>query len=641
MATIEAPQSNELLRATDAEIEDAVQFGDPMVLRGLIYQLTGDPELEAIDLKTAVMGYAPLKAPATDEGTALIRRKAADFLKAHRDAGAPPLDIGPRDRLYASLRLIFADASSREELDFHIEEMGLDPWVRSLKWQSPPAPESLDTFSVTIIGAGMGGLNVATMLDRAGIRWTLVEKNGGVGGTWHENRYPGARVDTPSRSYNHVFGVEYDYPNPFCDWMENQRYFDWVADRNDLRARIRFHTEVQSLAWDEQAGMWEIHVQGPDGRQTLRSNAVITAVGFLSRPNMPDIDGMDEFQGPSWHTARWPEGYDLKGKRIAVIGTGATGYQTIPEIALEAEKVTVFQRTPQWIFPVPGYRTPFPAQVGWLDRNLPFHRNFMRARSIYTGPYAALTTIDPDFDDPHACSPENKAARDAALAFLTGKIADPEVIAAMTPDHPVWSARAIIVDPDYSILDALARDNVELVTSGIARINRTGIEAADGQQHDVDAIVFATGFHATEYLYPMTITGRDGKTIDDLWAEGGARAYLGCMMPGFPNLWSLYGPNSNGPLLVSSFHEMVTLYALQCIERLLADDKAAVEVKEDAYWRYNRDLDAENGKRVWSDPRARNYYWTRHGRSAVQNPYTGPGMWKMLRTPDFDELELK
>ncbi|RYD88155.1 MAG: hypothetical protein EOP61_34145 [Sphingomonadales bacterium] len=251
-----------------------------------------------------------------------------------------------------------------------------------------------------------------------------------------------------------------------------------------------------------------------------------------------------------------------------------------------------------------------------------------------------MTTIDPDFDDPDACSPNNKAARDACLTFLNSKISDPELIATMTPGHPVWSARAVVVDPEYSVLDAIQGDRVTLVTQGIRRLYRDGIEAADGTRHAADIIVYATGFHASEYLFPMTVTGRDGQTLEDLWAADGARAYLGCMMPGFPNLWSVYGPNTNGGLPVATFHEMTALYAMQCIERLILDDQRTIEVKEEAYWRYNRQVDERNLTKVWSDPRAHNYYWTGRGRTAVQNPFTPPEMWHFLRKPDFTDMDI-
>jgi 4-hydroxyacetophenone monooxygenase len=641
MLANETSSRPELLKASDAEIDDAVGYADPMVLRGLLYQLTGDPELEAIPLKTVSASYFSRRMMAGEAQVQLVRRKAAQFLKAYRDAGAGPIDVGPRERLPQSLGMIFGMELPEETLGFHLEELALDPWARSLEWRQPPSPDRLKGFRVAVIGAGMGGLNAALQLSRAGIPYTVIEKNHGVGGTWHENRYPGARVDSPSRAYTHIFGVDFPYPNPFCPWTENQKYFDWVADEFDLRKDIVFGTEVSSMAWDEAAGEWVIHMSGPGGERVMRANVVITAVGFLNRPKLPEIEGMETFLGEAWHTARWPEGKDLAGKRVAVIGTGCTGYQMIPELALEAAHVTVFQRTPQWLFPVPGYRAPFPPQVNWLDRNMPFYTNFMRFGSRSPDAFMNATTIDPDFEDPHACSAINKMARDNSIGFLNAKLKDdPALLAAMTPGHPVWSARPVAVDPDYCILDALQRDNVTLVTEGIARITPEGLVSADGRLHAVDVIVCATGFHATEYLFPMSITGRGGLTIDELWAEGGAKAYRGCMMPGFPNLWSIYGPNTNGALPPAGFHELITVHALQCVERLILEDRKSVEVRSEAYETFNQEQDEANSQRVWSDPRAQNYYWSRHGRSVTQSPYSAPDMWRLLRRPDFADLEI-
>ena len=643
MATSEAPARAELRAATDEVIADAVGYGDPMVLRGLLYQLTGDPELKDMPLKKVRVGRIETVVPATDDDVAMVRRKVVDFLKAYRDAGAGPMEYGPRERLPESLGLIVGQPIRQEAVELMVEETALDPWARALKWQATPDSRRLENFTVTIIGAGMGGLAAAVQLKRAGIRFRILEKNSGVGGTWYENRYPGARVDTPSRSYMNLFGADFPYPYNYGNHIENQKYFDWVADKFDLRGEIVFNTEVRSLTWDEQAEMWEIRATGAEGERTLRTNAVITGVGFLNRPNMPVIEGMEDFQGPSWHTARWPEGTDLRGKRIAVIGTGCTGYQLVPELAREASHVTVFQRTPQWLFPVPGYLSLSPRQLLWLDRNLPFHTNFMRFRAFYAaGPdLARMFDIDPNFVDPYTCSEVNKAARDRAIGFLESKLKDPKLVATMTPNHPPWSARPVVVDPEYCILDAIQSDNVTLVTTGIKRITRTGIEAGDGSQHDVDVIVYATGFRANDFLYPMTITGRDGKTIEQLWAADGARAYLGCMMPGFPNLWSLYGPNTNGGLPVAQFHEVTILYALQCMEKLILDGRQSVEVKEGAFWRYNRVVDQGNSMKVWADPRAHNYWWTKHGRTASQIPFTGYEVREYLLRPDFADLEIR
>jgi 4-hydroxyacetophenone monooxygenase len=642
MATaLEAPVRPELLEATDEQIDDAVKYADPMVLRALVYQLTGDPELKNLEVKRFLMGFYEGRIPTTEEGTAMLQRKAAEFLKSYRDSGAGPIDIGPKERIHESINLMFGVPIEDFDIGLYKEEMALNPWARSLEWQKEPDAEARAAFTVTIIGAGMGGLNAAIQLGRAGIPYTQIEKNSGVGGTWYENRYPGARVDTPSRSYTHLFGAEFGYPNPFCPWTENVRYFDWVADNFGLRDKIRFNTEVRSMTWDEAAGEWEIIMEDAEGTKVHRSRAVITSVGFLNRPQIAEFEGAKEFKGPSWHTSRWPAAIDLSDKKVAVIGTGATGLQMIPELALQAKEVTVFCRTPQWLFPIPGYRSPFPEQVGWLDRNLPFHTNFMRARTAYSPFYEALLRIDPDFQDEFSHSEGNKAARDFCIEFLRSKFPnDPDMVADLTPPHPVLSARPVMIDPEYSFVDAIQRDNVTLVRSGIDKVNAGGVLGADGTQHDVDVIVYATGFHATEYLFPMDITGRNGQTIEQLWAKDGARAYRGCMMPGFPNLWSIYGPNTNGALGVATFHEMVGYFAMRCMERLILNGERTVDVKEEAYWDYNHLVDAKNNTCVWSDPRAHNYYWTEHGRSAVMNPFTGPQMWTYLKQPNFGDFRI-
>ena len=640
MGTQESHVREELLAASDEVIEDAVDHADISALRGLLYQLTGDDEvararLNADDPATALVGG--------NDDTALLRRKGVEFLKAYRDRGAGEISIGPEERLPTSLRLASHFELADEDLGLWIEELALDPWARGLQWKTPPPPNQLEAFNVVVIGGGLGGLNAAIQLKRAGIPFTVVEKNSDVGGTWYENRYPGCRVDTQSRSYTNLFGVDWSYPYSHCPASENERYFQWITETYELRDDIVFETEVRSVAWDETASEWQVSIDGPDGERVLRANAVITAVGFLNRPKLPDIEGMSDFRGPSFHSARWPHDLEITGKRVAVIGTGASGYQMIPEIALEAEHLVILQRTPQWLMPTPGYRTPYPPQVNWLDRNLPFYSNFMRFQAAISIRFLSdFSEIDPDFDDPDACSAGNKALRDGCLAFLEHKLGDdPELVRTMTPPHPYLSARPLAVDAEYSVLDVLQSDHVTLVTDGIRRITETGIETVTGAHHDVDVIVYATGFHATEYLFPMTIIGRDGATIEKTWAEDGARAYLGCMVPNFPNLWMVYGPNTNGGMHPASFHEVVARYALECIEHLIIDDKREVEVTEDAYWRYNRLLDERNARKVWSDPRAHNYYWTDFGRSAVMCPFYPWEIWHFLRHPSFDDLVVR
>jgi 4-hydroxyacetophenone monooxygenase len=637
---------DELLRATDADILDAVEHADPMVLRGLLFQLTADPDVAATKV-TPQVGIDPAKL--VDEAdAALLRRRAADFLIAHRDSGAAAIDIGPEERLPRSLALAAGVPEvPPDDLDVWLEELALDPYARGLEWREPPPVERLQDLSVVVIGAGMGGLNAAIQLQHAGIEFTVLEKNSGVGGTWFENRYPGARVDSPSRAYLHILGVDHHPRFPFCPRAENERYFNWMADTYAVRDRIVFDTEVVSLTWDEADARWEVLAKGPGGEHVLRPDVVISAVGLLSRPSVPTIEGMADFEGPAFHSSWWPQDLDHTGVRIGVIGTGCSGVQLVPELALQAGHVTVFQRTPQWLFDNPGYLSPYPPQVNWLDRNLPLYSNFMRFRSNWLlGPYISepKRLIDPDFKDPYARSAVNKRLRDERIAFIERKLGDhPELVEKMIPPHPPFSARPVMVDRDYNLYDALLRANVSLVTDGIDRITPKGIRTVDGVEHELDVIVFATGFRANECLWPMEVRGRDGLAVEDLWSKDGPRAYLGTMLPGFPNLFMVYGPNMNpyGGLGVVNLEEMVMRYTLQCIEHLVLTGRRSIEPSEDAYWRWNAALDAREEHKIYRDPRARSYYQNEHGRSATNCPFTGTEMWHRLRHPDLDDLEVR
>lgn len=633
--------TEELLGASDATIDDAVQHADPMVLRGLLHQLTGDESVVAVQ-PTPQVGIDAAKL-VDAEDIAVLRAKAATFLKAHRDAGGAA-DLGPAERLPRSLALTAGvDEVPPDDLELWLEEVALDPYVRGIAPASVP-----EGFSVLVIGAGMGGINVAVQLLHAGIPFHVVEKNPGVGGTWFENRYPGARVDSPSRTYSHIVGVEFEARFPFCPHDENERYFNWVTDRYGVREHVTFDTEVTSLDWDDAAGRWDVRAKGPDGEQTWRPNVVISAVGLLSRPSIPSIPGADAFEGQAFHSSWWPDDLDVAGKRIGVIGTGCSGVQLVPVIARDAEHVVVFQRTAQWLFDHAGYLAPYPPQVNWLDRNLPLYSNFMRFRAHWlASPYLseAKRVIDPDFVDPHACSEVNLRLRTERLAFLERKLGHrPDLLEQMIPPHPPYSTRPIQVDSGDCLYDAILRDDVTLETGGIEAITPAGVRTAGGVEHELDVLVYATGFRANECLWPMAVRGRDGLRIEALWAEDGPRAYLGTVAPGFPNLFMVYGPNMNpyGGLGVVNFEEVATRWILACIERLVTDDGArSIEVTDAAYRRWNQQLDAREERKIYKHPLARSYYVNEHGRSSTNCPFTGIEMWHHLRHPDWSHLEVR
>lgn len=629
---------SELLTASDETIADAVAHADPMLLRGLLYQLTGDDDLGEIETGLMPVGNFFATTVKNEADVAQIRAKAVAFLKAVRDSGEADVPLGPRERLPRSLGMAVGGELPEAEMEMWLQQTALDPWARGLEWQASPPAATREGFTVAVIGTGLSGLNALVHLQRAGIPAIAFEKNSEVGGTWWENRYPGARVDSPSRTYTHLFGVDFVYPYTYCPQEENQRYMGWVADAFDLRRHINFNTEVTSLIWDEPAQLWRITAKTPEGERSWQANAILSCVGFLSRPKMPEIEGMESFQGESCHTAQWKPGLDVVGKRVGVIGSGASGYQTTPVIAKTAAETYLFQRTPSWCFDHPTYVSPLPAQSLWLDRNFPYYVNFARFQLswIYSPDGFKLTSrIDPAFEDPHAVSAVNKRSRDARIAFLSAKLANrPELIEKMIPEAPPSSSRPVMIDRNDSIFDALSRGDVTLVSDPIDRVSPAGI-VAGGTEIALDVIVYATGFRANDFLWPLEVRGRGGRRIEELWAKDGPRAYIGSMLPGFPNFFMSYGPNTNnfGGFQVIDLLEMEIRFALQCIAGLIESGKSSVDVTEDAYWRFNDELDREERQMIYMDSRAHNYY-QQGGRSCVNGPIDFRRMWNWLRSPD-------
>jgi 4-hydroxyacetophenone monooxygenase len=627
---------NELLSASDAQIDDAMQYASPMVLRGLLYQLTGDATLIAMPPGTAAK-YGTGKEMANEADAVALKAKAATFLKQYRDNGAGDIDLGPKDRLRQSLSLTAGHEIPERELHIWQQEAAFDRWARGVHWANDVPPESRKNFKVAVIGTGISGLNVAVQLKQAGIPFVVIEKNPEVGGSWYENRYPGARVDTSSRGYTHLFSYDYPFKHSYCPRDENLEYFKWVADHFEVRQNIEFNTEVRSMAWDDETSLWTLSAHGPSGPCSWRVNAVISCVGFLSRPQLPDIAGMENFQGAAFHTAMWPQGVDVAGKRVAVVGSAASGYQTTPVIAKTAAQTFLYQRKPNWCLEDEIYVKTLPPQALWLDRNFPFYSNYVRFRVgalINPELSKAGIMVDPNFEDPHTLSLGNKATRDMCVAFIERKLGSrPDLVEKMIPKFPPMASRPIRVDSHDSVYDALLLDNVTLVTDQIEKITPTGI-VSGGVEREVDIIAFATGFKANDYLWPMEVLGRGGVRIEDVWAKDGPRAYLGAMVPGFPNLFMCYGPNSNnfGGFTVVDLLELVAQFALRCIAGLIESGKSSVEVTDDGYWHFASILDDVERRMIYMDPRANNYYQN-GGRSCVNGPIDIRRMWRWLNDP--------
>ncbi|WP_433431276.1 flavin-containing monooxygenase [Nonomuraea sp. CA-141351] len=453
--------------------------------------------------------------------------------------------------------------------------------------------------SVAIIGAGFGGLCMAIQLERAGVRsYTVFEKADGLGGTWRDNSYPGAGCDIPSHLYSYSFEKYASWTRRYPEQPEILGYLEHCAEKYDVRRKIRFGTEVRRAVFD--GAQWQL----TSGDHTEAFDVLVMGVGQLNRPRLPDIPGMSDFEGVSFHSARWNHDHTLTGRRVAVIGNGSSAAQFIPRIAEQAGHLYVFQRTPNWVIPKPD------AAFGPLTR-LAFHfvPGLQRAYREWIYRYAEAT-LYPALAQGWSA----ELLKKRALRHLHDQVPDPALRAKLTPDYPPGCKRVVI---DSTFYPALTRADVDVVTDRIVRITPKGIETTEGP-YEVDTIVYATGFKSTEFLAPMEILGRDGRTLEEQW-KGGAEAYLGISMPNFPNLFLLYGPNTNlGHNSIVFMIECQVRHILSCLPYLSANGPIEVRPEVMAAWRGQ--LDAAMTRMVWGGG-CQSWYKTAEGR--VTNNWPG------------------
>ncbi|WP_327090867.1 NAD(P)/FAD-dependent oxidoreductase [Nonomuraea sp. NBC_01738] len=467
---------------------------------------------------------------------------------------------------------------------------------------------------VAIIGAGFGGLCMAIRLEMAGITsYTVFEKAGNVGGTWRDNSYPGAGCDIPSHLYSYSFEKYASWTRRYPGQPEILGYLEHCADKYDVRRKIRFDTEVVRAAFD--GGGWQVTCKptttgtstagGAGGEVTEEFDVVIAGVGQLNRPHYPDIPGLADFAGTTFHSARWNHAHDLTGRRVAVIGNGSSAAQFIPSVAERAAHLDVYQRTPNWVIPKPD------AAFGPLTR-LAFHfvPGLQRAYREWIYRYAE-GTLYPAL----AQGWSTGLLRTRALNHLKAQVDDPELRAKLTPGYPPGCKRVVI---DSRFYPALTRPNVDVVTDRIVRVTATGVETDQGHR-EADTIIYGTGFRSTEFLSPIELTGRDGQTLSDQWKQG-AEAYLGISVPNFPNLFLLYGPNTNlGHNSIVFMLECQVEHVMNCLPYLWQRGPMEVSARAMAAW--SRQLDAAMGRMVWGDG-CQSWYKTAEGR--VTNNWPGP-----------------
>lgn len=443
------------------------------------------------------------------------------------------------------------------------------------------------------MGTGFGGIGMGIALKQAGYDdFIILDKEDDLGGTWRDNQYPGCACDVPSPLYSFSFELNPDWSRLFAPQREIWAYLRGCARKYGLEAHIRYGSVVEQMQWDEDERRWDVQTVEHGELGSWRPRAVVSAAGALHLPAYPDIPGAERFAGTSFHSARWDQSCDLAGKRVAVIGTGASAIQFVPEIAKQAAQLTVFQRTPPWIHPRPD--APIPARMRTAFRKAP-----VAARALRDAIYLGLEARAMGF----AISPKLMAPLEAvARRHLASQVTDPALRAQLTPDYTIGCKR-ILLSSDY--YPALQRPNVSLVTEGITGITEAGVTTADGEEHKADVIIYATGFKVIESVTSLNVTGRDGRRL----RPGNLEAYRGITMAGFPNLFLLLGPNTAlGHTSVVFMIESQIQHVLSCL-RLIARDKAdAIEVVESAQRRYNDALQRRLRRAVWSEGGCRSWY---------------------------------
>lgn len=572
----------------------------------------------------------PLKAKIRDRLVAALQ----DYAATDRP---PPADPMPE----ALQRLMGAGVGQPVPADYIPllkEEMRFGPEdTRAVRWRRDPAGLRREDLPVVIIGAGVAGVCLGVRLTEMGIPYTILEKNDAIGGTWLENSYPGCAVDTPNHFFSYSFAPNAGWTRHFAGQPEILAYIQDTARAHDVPQHIRFGVEVTAARWDEVASRWQVAFRAKDGaEETITARALISAVGQLNRPSIPDIPGLDGFGGPVFHTARWDHTVPLAGRRVAVIGTGASAMQAAPAIAPEVAHLTVFQRQAHWALHNPNYHKPVaPGQI-WALENIPFFAQWLRFQLFWASSdgFHATLQIDPAWEKPDvSLNAANHRMREMIVEHIRKELGgDEALLAKVVPPYPPYGKRMLRDNYWYRMLK---RPNVTLETSRIARIEPDAIVTEDGTRHPVDVIILATGFQASKMLWPMEIAGRGGTTIRELWGEDDPRAHLGITVPGFPNLFITYGPNTNlahgGSIY---FHtECQVRYICQALREMVEEDLATLEVTQEAHDDYNRRLDAACQGMVWSHPGVTNWYKNARNRITVTSPWKLLDYWRM--TKDF------
>ncbi|WP_232036645.1 flavin-containing monooxygenase [Qipengyuania flava] len=618
-------------------LKDGIANANIPALLMVLYQMTG----EATWLQEP---FAPGRSPGLDDNDSgqlpdevqtQIRTAAEEAIEAWL-AGKPLAIERPSNlRLAEMLSVAMTEHVPEEYGDIVAAGMGYD--------LEPTAGTAIAADKTAIvIGGGVSGICAGIELGKLGIDYTLFEKNEDFGGTWFENRYPGCGVDTPSLTY--TFSCR---PNDWSMYFplrdEIEGYLLDTAREFGLYDKARFRTHVEEARWNTATDQWDVTITTPHGkRETHSADYLFSAVGILNIPKYPQIDGLDEFAGEVYHTSRWPAEADLSGKRVAVIGNGASGMQVAPAIADEVSRMTIFARSKQWAAPFPQFRKKVPEGVRYLMQVVPLYRAWLEQRLSWTFNDRVHGTLfrDPEWEHPERAVNEiNDAHRRVFTRYVEEQLQDrPELIERVLPEYPPFAKRMLL---DNGWFRTIKKPHVDLIPEHLAKVDGNTLFTSSGETVEADVIILATGFQTTNVLGSYDIVGREGQLLRDHWGEDNASAYLGTLVPGFPNFFILLGPNvgsGHGGSMIRNIENQMH-FAGQVVHCAEAQEASTVEVKETAYTDYSRRIDDAHDRLVWTHPGTENWYRNSQGRVVAITPWRNDAFWRMTRSPDEADLQ--
>lgn len=627
-----------------SELRDAVALANIPTLLPLLVQLTGDfrwlddPYRLRLSFGMSDNDDGGLAPAIQDE----IRDAAVVAIAALLDGQAPAIPEPSEAQLLAMLAASMGERIPDEYGPMLRHVLGLLPEAEAARPSTVVSPP--DGFRALVIGAGAAGIAMGVELAKAGVDYTILEKAEAVGGTWWYNRYPGCGVDAPSHLYSYSY-YDYDWPAYFSQRDSIHDYFESAATELGVRPHVRLGTEVLAAAYDPASQQWDVTVRSGDGPvEVLHADVVVSAVGAFGQPVWPAVPGLESFAGERAHTAQWPGDLDLTGKRVGVIGNGASAMQLVPAIADTAAHVTVFQRSAQWVMPFEKFHVPVPDPIRWLLMHVPLYRRWYRMRLFWNFNDKLHGTLqrDPDWEHPDRSL---NALNDLMRGFLTNYITDElgdrdDLLPHVLPTYPPFGKRILFDNGWYR---SIQRDDVTLAPHGAAEVRPDAVVGGDGSEHEVDVLIAATGFDVVRFLASVEIVGRSGRTISETWDGDNAKAYLGTVVPDLPNFFCLYGPNlqpGHGGSFLTTL-ELQAHYVRSVLEAMFTHGLGAVECRQDVHDAYNDRVDAAHENMVWTHPGMQSYYRNAAGRVVVNSPWRNVDFWHFSREPTLDDFHVE